>query len=74
MEYHPIHIYLEGESPSKGCDRRDETNCIASEEANFWFEEGEADAAAGRLPQHQNYYYLMGFEDMHYQLSLGIQL
>ncbi len=74
MDYQPIHVYLEGESPSKGCDRRDESNCIAAEDAAFWFEEGEADAAAAKLPQHENYYYLMGYDDMQYRASLGVKL
>lgn len=75
MEYQPIHIHINQDS-SKCWNRRDEeSHCVADEEAAFWFEEGEADAAAGTLPQHQeNYYYLLGYDDMQYRASLGVKL
>lgn len=41
-------------------------------DARFWFIEGECDAVAMKTPQQpNNYYYMMGFNDAKYELSLG---
>jgi hypothetical protein len=42
------------------------------QDARFWFIEGEFDAIALKSPQHpQNPWYMAGFHDAKYELSLG---
>ncbi|MBW4622337.1 MAG: hypothetical protein KME17_23655 [Cyanosarcina radialis HA8281-LM2] len=44
-----------------------------AESATFWFVRGENDALAALPPQHPDcYYYMMGWHDAKYEISLGI--